>query len=230
MSWEIESYCGSAAEFHARSIPVDPVRRVWVCRVDRPAIAIGSAQPADHVDAAACSRLGVELVRRRSGGGAVLLIPGEIVWIDVILPAGDPLWEHDISRSGWWLGDIWAAVGRRLTGRPDVAVHRRGLVHTPWSAQVCFAGLGPGEVTVGAADVGAAKLVGVSQRRTRTAARFQTAIHRVWDPVRLGDLLVAPPADPGELGPVAVVDEPIDTIIEAFVDQLMTEPHPARDR
>ena len=48
--------------------------------------------------------------------------------------------------------------------------------------------LRPGEVV--APD--GAKLVGISQRRTRVAARFQCAVHRRWDPARLVDALVEP--------------------------------------
>ena len=62
----------------------------------------------------------------------------------------------------------------------DAVVHRGGLVATPWSRQVCFAGLGPGEVTVAGR-----KVVGVAQRRTRHGARFQVAALLRWDPAAL---------------------------------------------
>ena len=42
-----------------------------------------------------------------------------------------------------------------------------------WSALVCFAGLGPGEVTLDGQ-----KLVGLSQRRTRDGVRIQGLLHR----------------------------------------------------
>ena len=44
---------------------------------------------------------------------------------------------------------------------------------------VCFAGVGTGEVSVGDR-----KLVGLSQRRTRTGARFQCLVHLAWEPDR----------------------------------------------
>ena len=56
-----------------------------------------------------------------------------------------------------------------------------------WSEWVCFAGLGPGEVTVGGA-----KVVGISQRRTRHAARFQCAALLRWDVVGILRLLSLP--------------------------------------
>jgi hypothetical protein len=54
---------------------------------------------------------------------------------------------------------------------------------------VCFAGLGPGEVTVGGR-----KLVGWTQRRTRAGSRFSGLMYPRWDPVPLLDALV-PDAD-----------------------------------
>ena len=215
MTWQIQRFRGSAADFHAQAIPDAPTRQVWVFEVDRPAIALGSAQPAAHLNEAACARLGVEVVRRRSGGGAVLLIPDEIVWIDVLLPASDPQWHDDISRAGWWLAEAWAATCAGLMNGAAVEVHRAGMVTTKWSSHVCFAGLGPGEVTTGGE-----KLVGVSQRRTRTTARFQTAVHRRWDAVRTCELLSDPLIDPDELATVAALDRPIDAIVDAFLDEL----------
>lgn len=215
MTWQIERFRGSAADFHARVIPEVPTRQVWVFEVARPAIALGSAQPVAHLDEVACARQGVEIVRRRSGGGAVLLMPDEIVWIDVILPVGDRLWHDDISRAGWWLAEVWAAASEQLTNLSSIEVHRSGMVTTEWSSHVCFAGLGPGEVTAGGE-----KLIGVSQRRTRAAARFQTAVHRRWDAVGTCGLLSDPRPEPAALAPVAVIDRPIDVIVDAFVEAL----------
>jgi lipoate-protein ligase A len=62
-----------------------------------------------------------------------------------------------------------------------------------WSGRICFAGLGPGEVTVNGR-----KVVGVSQRRTRKGALFQTAALLRWDPGRLVDLLLPEGPSPTE--------------------------------
>jgi lipoate-protein ligase A len=122
---------------------------------------------------------GIEVVRRRSGGGAVYVAPGGELWVDVVVPRGDDLWDDDVGRATYWLGDAWAtAIGDRAV------VHRGAMVHHEWSALVCFAGLGPGEVTVDGR-----KVVGISQRRTREAARFQCVAYERWDPQPLVDLL-----------------------------------------
>jgi lipoate-protein ligase A len=204
--WAVEVRRASASVLHARAMPGsdDAVASLWWCEVDRPALVLGSAQADTVVDAAACARAGVEVVRRRSGGGAVLLIPGEVVWVDVVLPATDPRWSDDVGRATWWLGEAWAAALAGL-GHPDAQVHRGAMVTSAWSQLVCFAGLGPGEVTVAGR-----KVVGISQRRARGVARFQCAVHRRWDPAALIGLLspaVLPPEDPAELrDAVATVD------------------------
>ena len=192
-AWTVERFVGPASAFHARPMPERVDRRLWVHELDRPAIVLGSSQADGIVDAARAAAAGVEVVRRRSGGGAVLLVPGEVLWIDVLLPAADPLWEPDVGRSAWWLGDAWV----RAINAAGAVVHRAPMVRTPWSALACFAGVGPGEVVVQPAEGGGspAKLVGISQRRTRAGARFQCALYRHDDPATLPALLALDDSD-----------------------------------
>jgi lipoate-protein ligase A len=91
--------------------------------------------------------------------------------------------DDDVGRAFHWLGDVWASALGAL-GVGGAQVHRRGLVHTALSDLVCFAGLGPGEITVDGA-----KVVGMAQRRTRAGALFQCAVPLVWNPDRLAGLL-----------------------------------------
>jgi lipoate-protein ligase A len=216
--WPVERATGSAGEFHARPLPTGTSRTVAVLAVDRPALVLGSTQPEQVVDHGALAAAGVELVRRRSGGGAVLLEPGRTVWIDVDLPAGDQLWDDDVGRSFAWLGEVWAAALGEL-GLP-AEVHRGGLCTTSWSRLVCFAGLGPGEVTVDGV-----KAVGLAQRRTRHGARFQTAVNLTWDPAPLARLLALDAVDRArvtdDLRPVVVaVPGPAERVVAAFLSHL----------
>ena len=173
---------GPAGPFHAHRPDDDPPPSIWVHAVDQPALVLGSGQSMDVVDAAAATAEGVEVVRRRSGGGAVLLQPEAVLWVDVVLPRGHPLWDDDVAVASHWLGAAWA---RALAGVGVAGeVHRGPLVRGPWSDRVCFAGLGPGEVTVEGR-----KVVGISQRRTRSWARFQCAALTIWDPVAIVRLL-----------------------------------------
>jgi lipoate-protein ligase A len=206
-SWTVERREGGAGSLFSDSEPAAS-RRVRVLSVDRPALVLGSTQRASVVG-------GVDVVRRRSGGGAVLLRPGETVWVDVSVPADDPLWAADVGRSFWWLGDVWAsAVGG--------SVHRGPLVRTAWSDAVCFAGVGSGEVVVD----GRRKVVGMASRRTRVGALFQCAVPLVWDPAAYVALLGLPPAALAALADVAAppAGRTADDVVAAFLEELLAVP------
>lgn len=173
----------TAAEFHACAIPDPPRPEVWVHEVTAPSLVLGSTQREETADVEECARSGIDVVRRRSGGGAVLLVPGEVVWVDVILPAGAPGWSDDVHRPMTWLGQRLGAAFAAV-GIPRTEVHRGSLLSTEWSRLVCFDGLGPGELTLDGA-----KLVGISQRRTRAAARLQACWYSEYDPSVLPRLL-----------------------------------------
>ena len=158
--WTVSTRRAPAAELHALDLPAGG-RHVWILEATRPALVLGSTQPDSDADVATCASAGVDVARRRSGGGAVLVGPGECVWVDVLVPRGDPLWHDDVGRATWWLGDAWVAA-LSAVGVEGCRVHRRGMVPSPWSKVVCFAGLGPGEVV----DPAGSKVVGISQRRT----------------------------------------------------------------
>ena len=217
--WAFQQTRGSAADLHG----LDPLahaggRRVAVLEVDRPALVLGSTQADGVVDRAAASAAGVELVRRRSGGGAVLLVPGDSLWVDVVLPRADPLWDDDVGRATWWLGQAWAGALADLG--LAATVHEGHLVRTRWSALVCFAGWGPGEVAVHDR-----KAVGVASRRGRAGARFQCGLGRTWDPGPLLDLLALGPTDRAEgrreLVDAAIgVDRPPAEVVSALRSHL----------
>lgn len=220
--WRVEEVTGSVADFHGRDLP-DPVERTlwWQEPVGR-TVVLGSTQADSVVDRAGAAAAGVAVVRRRSGGGAVWLAPGEVTWVDVVIPAGDPLWHDDVGVAAHWLGDAWARALRPWFEGP-LDVHRSGLVRSRWSPLVCFAGLGPGEVTHGAA-----KVVGVSQRRTRAGARFQCAVIHHWNPRPLLDVMGLPPAErrtaEHDLAEAAVGIGPVPptAVVEALQAQLRT--------
>lgn len=218
--WRVEVVRGSASDFHARALPTDGARHLWWFEVDRPALVLGSTQNDSLVDADACAQRGVEVVRRHSGGGAVLLTPGEVVWFDLLVPRHDPLWDDDLGRSAHWVGTTVATAltRRESAGSADLAVHRGGVVTTRWSPTVCFAGIGPGELLDMREGAGVApKVLGVSQRRTRTTARFQCALYRVWRPELLVELLAEPRPPVGELHDlVATADLGLESLLAAL--------------
>ena len=181
--WQVERRRGPAAAHHGRPLPDEPIRAVWIHEVDRPALVLVSTQDDTTIDRTTAAALGIEMVRRHSGGGAVLLVPGEVAWLDVILPFGDPLWESDVSRASHWLGQVWRSALADL-GVGGATVHDGALACGPLGRVVCFGAIGPGEVLVGVR-----KVVGISQRRTRVAARFQCAVYCRWEPDLLARML-----------------------------------------
>ncbi|HEV2759120.1 MAG TPA: hypothetical protein VGV86_06080 [Acidimicrobiales bacterium] len=208
--WTVER---AAADVFDRQWPVPAVPTVWVVEVTREAVVLGSTQPASIVAP------GVDAVRRRSGGGAVLVEPGGLVWVDVLVPAEDPLCEADVGRAFTWLGRAWA-VALADAGVGGAEAHDGPLVVNEWSPLVCFAGLGPGEVTVDGA-----KVVGLCQRRTRAGALFQCAALLDWRPERLLDRLAVPEAErergAKELAGVArALDVDPPTLVDALLARL----------
>jgi lipoate-protein ligase A len=219
--WTVERRRGSAGELHHLDWPSPVSLTVWLLEIERPALVLGSGQPETDVDRGAVGAAGVDLVRRRSGGGAVLLVPGESAWIDVVIPAGDVRWSDDVRLAFHWLGDVWVEALASLG--VAARVHRGGMVANEWSGRICFAGLGPGEVVIAVPD--AAKVVGLSQRRTRHGARLQSIVHRRFSPAETVDLLAMADGERAAAvadlaARVAVVDVPVRSIEEAFLSSL----------
>jgi len=171
----------------------DPLgaRLACVCISLAQAVVIGSAQPASDFDGERLAAAGADLVRRRSGGGAVLVAPGLQVWLDVFVPNDDPLAQSDVGKSFHWLGDAFAAAIASVLGtsvaQAGVEVNRGPRQSTPWSRTLCYAGLGAGEVTVAGR-----KVVGMSQRRERSGAWIHSMALLTDRAGDLTDLLAGP--------------------------------------
>jgi lipoate---protein ligase len=185
--WRIARVSGSVGALHG----IDPTLwsaedqcrpAAWVCAPRRGAVVLGSTQARDLVDVEVTDRGELDVVVRRSGGGAVLVTPRDVVWVDLWVPRGDVLWDDDVAVATHWLGGLWADVASRLG--VDARAHYEAMQADALGRLVCFVGVGPGEVLVGDS-----KLVGISQRRVRAGARFQCQWLRRWAPDALLDAL-----------------------------------------
>jgi len=257
--WLVERVAGTAAALHrasaalldAGSDGIPPARRVRVLDAERPAVVLGSAQPTSDVDLAHAARRGLDVAHRRSGGSAVLVGPGEVIWVDVVIPRGDPLWDADVARAMHWVGEWWAdalvqAEVCPAAGPGQPLVWRGRYRKGRWADRVCFAGLGPGEVVAAVAPAGPGvpqgpdpvesallpgpKLVGIAQRRTRVGALFQCAVLLRWRPADLLFVLALTEAQrreaAGELAPVAAGIGPgrAGELLDAFLARLPAPP------
>lgn len=231
IDWLVVPTRGSAEEFHHRDPGQGSGHQLWVHTTPGPALILGSTQPDGLLDRDRAAADGIEVCRRRSGGGLVHLDPVTDCWVDAIVPAGSPLWETDIGRAFHWIGQAWASTIDRALGPGGPAlVHldrtRPGGRNRPlW----CFAGLGHGEVTVGAS-----KVVGLSQRRTRDWVRLQSLVIGRWPGRRLLPYLDVDVArtirgvDPDGIDPATVRAGPPpgiglpdpQTLAAAFIEQV----------
>ncbi|MEO5973877.1 MAG: hypothetical protein ABIQ38_01550 [Ilumatobacteraceae bacterium] len=212
-NWQVHEVEQSASEMHSRDLPAE--RGIWNVKVANAALVLGSSQRDDVVDLEESGKAKVDVVHRRTGGGAVYLEIGQHLWVDVVVPVDDDLWSDDVVISSQWIGDAWSRVLTTF-GESLLSVHRRRVEPSTWSKLICFAGLGPGEVLTNGR-----KVVGISQRRTNKSARFQCFIHRRWVPEIFLSLLALPRPSIEELSElVAVVDHDPTLVFKAFVDEL----------
>lgn len=180
-SWLRHDWVGTASDFHSKDLPAE--RALWLCSAEKPALILGSTQDESDVRVDVAVGSGIEIVRRRSGGGAVYVAPDESVWMDITISREDPLWQDDVSASMLWLGDAFVQALQPWVHAETF----RGTFHNgDVGRAVCFASAAPGEVFVGDN-----KLVGISQRRNRDGARFQCVLYRQWNPLVWSSLLTS---------------------------------------
>ena len=190
----IEMRVDTAGALHAGwpSVREEPGRaRLAVCTPTGTAVVLGSTQNEQIVDHDRAILAGVDVVRRRSGGGAVMVGPHDPLWVDAWVPRGDPRWDDDAARAFDWFGTWWSELLTRA-GCQGVSVHRGShRRRSRWASTVCFGGLGRGEVL----DPVGRKVVGMSQRRDRHGAWFHGACILRWD---ADPLLAVLALSPGE--------------------------------
>jgi lipoate-protein ligase A len=149
----------------------------------RPAtVSLGYAQPLDEaVDRAAGRALGIGLVRRPTGGSAILHEPPEAeVTYSVIAREGDFRGADDVLETYRVLGAGLAAGLARLGVRAELTPLVRGRRAENASPAFCFRRAGAYELSVGGR-----KLVGSAQRRQRRAFLQHGSVLLDADPARI---------------------------------------------
>ena len=207
----------SATQHHGKDLPSE--RSIWDVQVTQTAIVLGSRQHESLLNVELCMRDSIEIVKRRSGGGIVFLEPNKHVWLDVVISRDDELWNDDVAKASWWLGEVWINTLNEL-GLENLSVHHEPLQSDAWGDLLCFAGIGPGEVVLNNSD-GVSKVVGISQRRTRDSARFQCTLYMEWNPHIVGQYLKSIPGSLDEVVPrVSPVSATRQQLVDTFVSYL----------
>ncbi len=141
---------------------------VYVASVDAPTLVLGGHQSSLVLDP---SKLLDTPVRRRRGGGGLVLLRPDDLWVDWWIPHDDPRWSHDVRVSSLLVGAWWASALIARTAE-SVSVHDGALEGREEHQMVCFAGRGPGEVFVSGR-----KAVGLTQWRVREGVFISTVLH-----------------------------------------------------
>jgi lipoate-protein ligase A len=145
-------------------------------------VSLGYAQSLDTtVDRAQCDALGIGLVRRPTGGSAILHeLPEREVTYSVVARAGDFPGADDVLETYRVIGRGLAAGLGRLGVPAELAPLIRGRRDPADSPAFCFRRTGAYEIAVGGR-----KLVGSAQRRQRGAFLQHGSVVLDADPVRI---------------------------------------------
>jgi lipoate-protein ligase A len=148
-----------------------------------PTVSLGYGQLLDqHVDVAACRRLGVGIVRRLTGGSAIYHDGPERELTYSVVAAADDIGggARDLLYSYEWIGRALASGLRALGAPVEMVGAARGDEPTP---AFCFARTGSCEI-----EVGGRKLVGSAQRRYGSTFLQHGSILLGVDPDRLASI------------------------------------------
>lgn len=185
-----------------------------------PAVSLGRSQPASDVRLAVAAALGFDVVRRPSGGRAIVHMPRDITY-SIAAPAGDPIHEAPIEEAAAAAAGIVAGALRRL----GVPARPRGPTPYRPGGPICLLAAGSGDILVGDKKVSGAavlrggratlvhgvvlvdhspstwlSLVRAGPGETRLFQESVAGLERLGRPVRPGELAAALPEELEERG------------------------------
>lgn len=197
-------------------------------RWDPPCLSLGRRQPVEEVDLFRCRMDGVEVVRRPTGGRAILHA-GELTY-SVIFPESDPRAAGGVLETFRRFAEAFAWALRHL-GVPDVALAPRLDPTARGNGFVCFEVPTDYELTVGGR-----KIMGSAQWRHRGVVLQHGSLPLEGDPAAIAVYLKSRP-DPERLRQRAMTlqeavgrpvgfEEAAAAILEAFRSLLAIEALP----
>jgi lipoate-protein ligase A len=188
---------------------------------DPPCLSLGRGQPVGDVDSQALQAAGYDLVRRPTGGRAILHID-ELTY-SLVVPEGDPRVAGGVVESYRRLSAGLVRALERL-GAEDIVADQR-LENRNAEGPVCFEMPSDYEITAGGR-----KLVGSAQMRAQGAVLQHGALPLYGDIARICPLLASHP-DPSQvraraavvdevLGRAVARDEAAEALAEGFAEAL----------
>lgn len=169
--------------------------RVLLWQYDAPAIIMGCSQRPDEDQQQRAKQAGLPIMRRGSGGGAVLAGPW-MLSATIFIPTEHPVAALNLIELFRWLEPIWIkaltdsgvpckGVDKAQIDESKIIAKRRGV---EWA---CYAALSHGEVV----SLDGRKLVGVAQIRKRKGIALVCGLHLApCDWTVLGDVVVNDPS------------------------------------
>lgn len=146
-------------------------------RWEAPAVILGASQRAADIDVDACHRRGFAVARRVAGGKAVIAT-SDYLSLTIVTPGDHALVRGDIlaayQRLGVPLVDALRGLGLDASLLP-LAQARAAQAASPPSS-LCYGGLSPYEITIGAR-----KVIGVAQVRRYGAVAYVAGLYRALD-------------------------------------------------
>lgn len=151
--------------------------RWLICRYAAPAIIVGRSQRLDPDQLARAARQQLPLVRRKSGGGAVMAGP-EMLSLSVFLPHQHPISRANAVVAYNWLGDVWREVLAEhhiesricAVGEARQSQQQARDAGADWA---CYSSVSHGELLT----MDGRKLLGIAQIRNRYCTVLTSGIY-----------------------------------------------------
>ena len=175
-SWTIETKYSETALAHEANLDEWQQPTIWVIEPNDSCLVLGKSQRGRaFLNLSYLEEQSINLAVRHSGGGAVLVAPEDMLWVDIFVPKESKFWIEDIAKASIWIGKIWHNALKRLD--IECSLFDENFSRSEASDLICFVGRAPGELFINDR-----KILGISQRRSKFGTRFQCALIINWKP------------------------------------------------
>ena len=178
-SWTIETKYSEPALAHEANLEEWQKPTIWIIEPKDTCLVLGKSQRGRaFLNLSYLEEQNINLTVRQSGGGAVLVSPEDMLWVDIFIPQRSKFWIPDIAKASIGIGKIWHDALKRLD--LECSLFDQKFSRSEASDLICFISRAAGELFVGNR-----KILGISQRRSKFGTRFQCALIINWKPEQM---------------------------------------------